>query len=52
VIATAPTDVRVAFSCVEEEEIPDLFEEMYRCAMEMMAAPAQGISIPDSAFEE
>ncbi|MBT7067726.1 MAG: hypothetical protein HN919_15615 [Verrucomicrobia bacterium] len=34
-IATSPTDIRVAFSCIEEENIADLFERMYRCAEEM-----------------
>jgi len=38
VIATAPTDIRVAFSCIEAEEVADLFERMYRCAQEMAAA--------------
>lgn len=37
VIATAPTDIRVAFSCIEVADIPDLFERMYKCACEMAA---------------
>lgn len=35
VIATSPTDIRVAFSCIEEPDIADLFERMYDCAEEM-----------------
>lgn len=35
VIATRETDVRIAFSCLEEGEIPDLFDVMYRCAKNM-----------------
>jgi aspartate/methionine/tyrosine aminotransferase len=35
VIATSPTDIRVAFSCIEEGDIADLFERMYDCAEEM-----------------
>lgn len=52
VIATAPTDVRVAFSCIEERDIPDLFERMFACASEMAAEPGGGPAVPDSAFEE
>jgi hypothetical protein len=52
VIATAPTDIRVAFSCIEEKEIADLFEQMFRCAREMAAEPGGGPVVPDSAFEE
>ena len=37
VIAVGGTDIRVAFSCVEEPEIPELFELMCRCAREMKA---------------
>ncbi len=33
VIAEGATDIRVAFSCLEVDEIPDLFDIMYRCAM-------------------
>lgn len=32
IIATSPADIRVAFSCIEEEDIRDLFERMYDCA--------------------
>ena len=35
VIAEGATDIRVAFSCLEVDEIPDLFDIMYRCAMEL-----------------
>jgi len=52
VIATAPTDIRVAFSCIEEGEIADLFERMFQCAQEMAAEPGGGPTVPDSAFEE
>jgi aspartate/methionine/tyrosine aminotransferase len=52
VIATSPTDIRVAFSCIEEKDIADLFERMYRCALEMAAEPGGGPAISDSAFEE
>jgi aspartate/methionine/tyrosine aminotransferase len=37
VIAVGGTDIRVAFSCVEEQEVPELFELMYKCAQEMKA---------------
>ncbi|MBM4143857.1 MAG: aminotransferase class I/II-fold pyridoxal phosphate-dependent enzyme [Lentisphaerae bacterium] len=52
VIATAPTDIRVAFSCIEEDEIADLFECMFRCAREMAEDPGGVEAVPDSAFEE
>jgi aspartate/methionine/tyrosine aminotransferase len=52
VIATAPTDIRVAFSCIEEKDIADLFERMFQCACEMAAEPGGGPAVPDSAFEE
>jgi aspartate/methionine/tyrosine aminotransferase len=39
VIATAPTDIRVAFSCIEETDIADLFEQMFQCACEMTGNP-------------
>lgn len=52
VIATAPTDVRVAFSCIEEKDIADLFERMFQCAREMASEPDGGPAVPDSAFEE
>lgn len=35
VIASGKEDIRVAFSCVEENDIPVLFEQMYQCAEEM-----------------
>jgi aspartate/methionine/tyrosine aminotransferase len=52
VIATAPTDIRVAFSCIEEKDIADLFEQMFQCAREMADNPGGVESVPDSAFEE
>jgi aspartate/methionine/tyrosine aminotransferase len=52
VIATAPTDIRVAFSCIEEKDIADLFEQMFQCARDMADHPGGVESIPDSAFEE
>lgn len=38
VIADGATDIRVAFSCLEVDEIPDLFDIMYRCATELRSA--------------
>ncbi|MBM4103146.1 MAG: aminotransferase class I/II-fold pyridoxal phosphate-dependent enzyme [Planctomycetes bacterium] len=38
VIATGKEDIRVAFSCVEENDIPLLFDQMYQCAIEMQKA--------------
>ena len=35
VIATGESDVRIAFSCVEVNDIPDLFEKMFECADKM-----------------
>jgi len=52
VIATSPTDIRVAFSCVEEQQLPDMFEQMFQCAREMAEHPGQISSVPDSVFEE
>ena len=37
VIATNNSDIRVAFSCIEESDIPELFDVMYRCAEEIAA---------------
>jgi aspartate/methionine/tyrosine aminotransferase len=39
VIASGATDIRVAFSCLEIDEIADLFDIMYRCAREMKEEP-------------
>lgn len=36
VIAIGDHDIRVAFSCVEEEDISELFDLMFRCAQEML----------------
>jgi hypothetical protein len=52
VIATAPTDIRVDFSCIEEKDIADLFEQMFLCARDMADNPGGVESVPDSAFEE
>ncbi len=38
VIATSDTDIRVAISCVDEPDLPDLFDTMLACAEEMAAA--------------
>jgi len=35
VIATGESDIRVAFSCIGESDIPTLFDLMFRCAKEM-----------------
>jgi hypothetical protein len=34
-IATSPTDIRVAFSCLEPEEIEPLFELLHRGLQEL-----------------
>ena len=36
VISTSNTDIRVAVSCVDEEDLADLFETMLLCALEML----------------
>jgi len=35
IIAVGQNDVRIAFSCVEEKDVPTLFDFMFRCATEM-----------------
>ncbi len=35
VISTGETDIRIAFSCVDEADIADLFDVMFTCALEM-----------------
>jgi hypothetical protein len=35
VIATGKKDIRVAFSCIEEQDIPEFFETMFTCARDM-----------------
>jgi aspartate/methionine/tyrosine aminotransferase len=35
VIATNERDIRIAFSCVEKDELEELFDIMLRCAIEM-----------------
>ena len=42
VIAEGDTDIRIAFSSLEVDEIPDLFDIMYRCAVEMTARGLRG----------
>jgi aspartate/methionine/tyrosine aminotransferase len=41
VIAAGASDVRVAFSCLEEDEIAPLFEAMFQCSQEMKAATVE-----------
>jgi aspartate/methionine/tyrosine aminotransferase len=36
VIAAGESDIRIAFSCIEVEEIPPLFDAMFQCAREMV----------------
>jgi len=38
VISTSSTDIRIAISCVDEENIADLFDIMLKCAIEMKNA--------------
>jgi aspartate/methionine/tyrosine aminotransferase len=53
VIATAPTDVRVAYSCLEVEEIEPMFNLMRQCALEMKGDPqAADLTLHAQAFEE
>jgi len=35
VIATSPTDIRVAFSCLEVEEVEPLFETLHKAIQEL-----------------
>jgi hypothetical protein len=35
VIATSATDLRIAFSCVETDEVDDLFERLHRAIQEL-----------------
>lgn len=35
VIATGKKDIRVAFSCIEEQDMPEFFETMFTCARDM-----------------
>lgn len=52
-IATAPTDIRVAFSCLEVEEIEPMFDLMRQCALDMRGDPAAAdLSRHAEAFEE
>jgi hypothetical protein len=36
-ISTSDTDIRVAISCVDEDDLADLFDVMLQCAEEMAA---------------
>ncbi|MHA1232652.1 MAG: aminotransferase class I/II-fold pyridoxal phosphate-dependent enzyme [Candidatus Helarchaeota archaeon] len=36
IIATAKNEVRIAFSCIEENSIEPLFETLYKCALELL----------------
>lgn len=38
VISTSKTDIRVAISCVDEDDLADLFDVMLTCALEMQKA--------------
>ena len=38
VIAAGGSDIRVAFSCIEEAEIAPVFDTMFQCAQEMMCS--------------
>jgi aspartate/methionine/tyrosine aminotransferase len=52
-IATSPTDIRIAYSCLEEEQIDDLFEKMLEAASQLESDPrARDLSLHKEAFEE
>lgn len=36
VIATSKTDIRVAFSCIEESQVPEVFDTLHRGAMDLV----------------
>jgi aspartate/methionine/tyrosine aminotransferase len=36
IIATGPHDIRIAFSCIEESDIPEVFESLYRGVRDLM----------------
>jgi len=36
IIAAGPYDIRIAFSCIEEPDIPELFQSLYRGARDLM----------------
>jgi aspartate/methionine/tyrosine aminotransferase len=40
VISTSDTDIRVALSCVDEEDLEDIFQVMLQCAQDMARASA------------
>jgi aspartate/methionine/tyrosine aminotransferase len=41
VIAAGGHDVRVAFSCIEEEDVEELFEIIYRGRMDLASGPSE-----------
>lgn len=52
VIATSPTDIRVAFSCLETEEVEPMFSLMRQAALELKGDPkASDLSLFSEAFE-
>lgn len=42
VIAVSETDIRIAFSCIEADELEELFDIMLRCAIEMSTGSKEG----------
>jgi aspartate/methionine/tyrosine aminotransferase len=53
VIATAPTDVRVAFSCLEVGEVEPMFSLMRQAALELKGDPkATDLTLYAEAFQE
>ena len=52
VIATAPTDIRVAYSCLEIDEVEPMFSLMRQAALELKGDPkASDLSLYAEAFE-
>jgi aspartate/methionine/tyrosine aminotransferase len=52
-IATAPTDVRVAFSCLDVEEVEPMFSLMRQAALELKGDPkATDLTLYAEAFQE
>jgi aspartate/methionine/tyrosine aminotransferase len=53
VIATSPTDIRIAYSCLEAEQVEDVFARMFQAAKELAGDPkAKDLSLYKEAFEE
>ncbi len=44
VIASGPNDIRIAFSCIDEEAIPLLFQILYEAACDLQGPPSEGAS--------